>query len=295
MLTGGPLEPGAGMGSDVFISHSSQDREVANAACRRLENDGFRCWIAPRDILPAQDYGAAIVEGIRSARLFLLIFSARSNDSPQVKREVERAASSGLPILPFRVEDVTPSPALEYFISGSHWLDAIEPPLERHLDHLSDAVGRSLAPGRARAAAESGPAPAAPQLRRSGARTSIALAALGGAALVAAGGFALLSLTGDGGAEGAGENRQAEQATVTIFTRRAVPLPSARQLRLRSAPSEDAPVVRLISPDEVFRVAPRNGDWWPARLSSGDEGFVAHRWIRVIDEEAPRSAPAADS
>lgn len=284
------------MGHDVFISHSSQDCETANAACRRLEEEGFRCWIAPRDILPGQDYGAAIVEGIRGARLFLLIFSARSNESPQVKREVERAANSNLPILPFRVEDVTPSLALEYFISGSHWLDAIEPPLERHLDYLSEAVGRSLAPGRARPAPERAAATAAPLSRdRRGGPPYVVLAALGAMALFVAGGLAVWLASGDGGAEPAIENSRTDKAATTIFTRRAVPLPSARQLRLRSAPSEDAPVVRLISPDEVFRVAPRNGDWWPARLSGGDEGFVAHRWIRVIDEEAPGAAEPAAS
>ncbi|HEX8639666.1 MAG TPA: TIR domain-containing protein [Allosphingosinicella sp.] len=285
------------MGRDIFISHSSQDRDVAHAACRRLEEQGFGCWIAPRDILPGQDYGAAIVEGIRGAKLFLLIFSSRSNDSAQVKREVERAASAGVPILPFRVEEVTPAPALEYFISGSHWLDAIEPPLERHLDYLSDTVARSLAPEQRRPSpARSGPAIDPAASRRPRNRSSTALAAFGGAALVAAGGSAFWSLAG-GDSGGATENRQAAKANITIFTRRAVPLPSARQLRLRAAPSETAPVVRLISPDEVFRVAPRNGDWWPARLTNGDEGFVAHLWIRVIDEETPPAATpaAADS
>lgn len=131
------------MDHDVFISHSSHDREVAHAVCRRLEADGYRCWIAPRDILPGQDYGAAIVGGIRGARLFLLVFSSKSNESPQVKREVERAATSNLPIIPFRVENVTPSLALEYFISGAHWLDAIDPPLDRHLDYLSASSAKS--------------------------------------------------------------------------------------------------------------------------------------------------------
>lgn len=91
------------------------------------------------------------------------------------------------------------------------------------------------------------------------------------------------------GGPGAAEAEKAKAGS-TIFTRRAVPLPAARQLRLRAAPSADAPVVALIEPDEVFRVAPRNGDWWPARLRSGDEGFVSHRWIRVIDEETPSAS-----
>ncbi|MBV8722991.1 MAG: toll/interleukin-1 receptor domain-containing protein, partial [Candidatus Eremiobacteraeota bacterium] len=38
------------MAVKVFISHSSKDREIADAICRHLEAMGVSCWIAPRDI-----------------------------------------------------------------------------------------------------------------------------------------------------------------------------------------------------------------------------------------------------
>jgi hypothetical protein len=39
-----------------------------------------------------------------------------------------------------RVEDVTPSEHMEYYLAGQHWLDAMTPPLEEHLRRLADAV-----------------------------------------------------------------------------------------------------------------------------------------------------------
>src|SRR5262249_42480554 len=51
--------------------------------------------------------------------------------------EVERAVSRGLPVLPFRIENVPPNRAMEFFISGRHWLDALTPPLEAHLQELA--------------------------------------------------------------------------------------------------------------------------------------------------------------
>ena len=81
--------------ADVFISHSSKDRIVAEAARDRIERAGFRCWMAPIDILPGQDYGEAIVDAIRQSRIFLLVFSSASVDSAQVRRETERAAKLG--------------------------------------------------------------------------------------------------------------------------------------------------------------------------------------------------------
>jgi hypothetical protein len=133
------------MAHDVFISYAAEDKPTADAVCARLEVHRIRCWIAPRDVLPSMDYGQALVEAIRHSRLMILVFSARSNDSPHVKREVERASSRGIPILPFRIEDVTLSASLEYFIAGSHWLDALTPPLERHLEHLAETVNLLLA------------------------------------------------------------------------------------------------------------------------------------------------------
>ncbi|NCD19940.1 MAG: toll/interleukin-1 receptor domain-containing protein [Actinobacteria bacterium] len=128
------------MTHDVFICHSSEDRTIANAICSHLEQNRIRCWIAPRDVVPGSDYAQSIVEAIAETKITVLVFSHSSNQSPHVKREIERSVSHGIPILPFRVEDVVPSPSLEYFISDSHWLDAVTPPMEEHLEYLAGTV-----------------------------------------------------------------------------------------------------------------------------------------------------------
>jgi hypothetical protein len=128
------------MAHDVFISYSAQDKPTADAVCAKLESRGVRCWIAPRDILGGEEYAAALVNALRTSRLMVLIFSSGANQSQQVLREVERAVSKGLPILPLRIEDVPPSEAMEFYISSRHWLDALTPPLENHLLRLTDTV-----------------------------------------------------------------------------------------------------------------------------------------------------------
>jgi hypothetical protein len=128
------------MAHDVFVSYSSRDKAVANAVCATLESRRIRCWMAPRDVLPGVPYGEALIDAIQGSRVMVLVFSASANDSPQVLREVERAASKGIPIIPFRIEDVTPSKSMEFFISAPHWLDALTPPLEAHLGRLGETV-----------------------------------------------------------------------------------------------------------------------------------------------------------
>lgn len=143
------------MPHDVFVSYSSDDKPTADAVCATLENNGIRCWIAPRDILPGVDWGGAIVEAINASRVMVLVYSAKANESPQIKREVERAVNRGLTVIPFRIEDVPMSATLEFFMSMPHWLDALTPPLQVHLDRLADTTrlvleraGVSLAPPR---------------------------------------------------------------------------------------------------------------------------------------------------
>jgi hypothetical protein len=125
---------------DVFISHSSIDKPVADAAVAVLERSRIRCWVAPRDILPGSDWGAAIIQGIRASRLMLVIFSSHSNASEQVKREVERAVHQGIPIIPLRIENIQPTGSMELFLSTPHWLDALSLPMEAHLEQLARTV-----------------------------------------------------------------------------------------------------------------------------------------------------------
>jgi hypothetical protein len=134
------------VGHDVFISYASNDKVVADAVCAALEADHIRCYIAPRDVLPGQGYAQALVDAIHNAKVFVLVFSAASNSSHQVEREVDRAVSCGLPVLPLRVDDVMPSDWLEYYLAGQHWLDALTPPLEHHLARLSEATSILLQP-----------------------------------------------------------------------------------------------------------------------------------------------------
>lgn len=125
---------------DAFISYASPDKPIADAACAVLEQRGIRCWMAPRDVTPGLEWGAEIVRAIKESAVMVLVYSRNANASSQVKREVERAVSRGIAVVPFRIEDVPASETLEFFISTPHWLDALTPPMERHLQYLAETV-----------------------------------------------------------------------------------------------------------------------------------------------------------
>jgi hypothetical protein len=124
----------------IFISYSSKNKNIADAVCHKLEERKMKCWIAPRDILPGANYAEELINAIDESKLFVLIFSKDSNQSQHVLRECERAVSHGIPIIPFRIEDVLPGAALQYFIGPQHWLDAITAPCDAHINRLADTV-----------------------------------------------------------------------------------------------------------------------------------------------------------
>jgi hypothetical protein len=132
------------MAHDVFLSHSAQNREVADAVCAALEKAAIRCWVAPRDVRPGRSFPGEITRAIQQSKVMLLIFSGHSNNSEQVLREVQLATDSRLPIIRFRIEDVALTDDLRYFLSTPHWLDALTPPLSKHIARLELAIKELL-------------------------------------------------------------------------------------------------------------------------------------------------------
>jgi hypothetical protein len=131
---------GESMTHEVFISYSHHDKAIADGVCANLESTGIRCWIAPRDIAPGYDWPTSISEAIKHTRVFVLIFSSRSNSSKDVGRELILAANSNCIIVPFKIEDVPPEPGKEYYLARTHWLDAMDPPTQEQVDKLVKCV-----------------------------------------------------------------------------------------------------------------------------------------------------------
>jgi len=132
------------MSHEVFISYAAEDKATADRVCSSLEAAGFHCWIAPRDIEAGTSFPAAIVNGIQTSRVLVLVLSSHADASPHVKSEVKCAFDSGIAIVPFRIEDVNLSTDLQYFLSTVQWLDAWDGSLDAHLARLAEAVSDEL-------------------------------------------------------------------------------------------------------------------------------------------------------
>jgi hypothetical protein len=70
----------------------------------------------------------------------VLVFSASSNSSDDVSREIILAATSKLVIIPFKIEDIEPEPGKRYYLARTHWLEAMNPPTREQIRTLVETV-----------------------------------------------------------------------------------------------------------------------------------------------------------
>lgn len=128
------------MAYQVFISYSTKDKAVADRLCAYLETSGISCWIAPRNIVGGQDFGAAINDAIHCCRAVVLIFSSSANASRQVGREIKLAVDNDKTIIPVRLDTVLIADNFAYFLGASQWFDASGGLREEHLQRLAKTL-----------------------------------------------------------------------------------------------------------------------------------------------------------
>jgi len=138
---------------DVFISYATGEATpVCESLCEHLEATGLKCWMAPRNIMPSVSWDEAILDGIESSALVVVLCDRKADQSGYVKREVALANECDKPVLPVRL-DAFPLRGLRFLLLMHHWFEAAEGGFEGHLERLTNDIykllGRKnpLAPG----------------------------------------------------------------------------------------------------------------------------------------------------
>ncbi len=134
------------LGHDVFVSYASHDAVLAQKVCSALEGAGYRCWIAPRDVVPGTLYAEGIVGALDESRVVVLVLSKDAVSSAHVGKELERATSKRHPIIALKIDTAPLTPAFEYFLNESQWIDASGGGTDGGIAKLVEAVRRHLEP-----------------------------------------------------------------------------------------------------------------------------------------------------
>lgn len=108
--------------TDVFISYSHRDKDIAEHICTVLNEYGITYWIDSKGVRHGDDFKEDIVDAIVRSDILLFISSANSNKSRNTIKEVSIAEHSNKPILPVRIDDSPYNKSLEYDLCNRHWI-----------------------------------------------------------------------------------------------------------------------------------------------------------------------------
>lgn len=114
--------------SEVFISYSTEDSNIANAICHVVEENSIKCWMAPRDITGGRNYASEIVKAIKDVKIVLVIVSEKSSKSQHVLNEINIAVENSKIILPFKIDASSVKDEFSYYLNKTHWIDAFPEP-----------------------------------------------------------------------------------------------------------------------------------------------------------------------
>ena len=128
---------------DVFISYSTDDQKIAEGVCGYLESNGYRCFVAYRDIPLGVVWAAAIAKALDESAMMVVVFSRSFNNSAQTDREIEIASENRIPILTYRVANEQMTGAKKYYLKNLNWIDAFPEP-NRYFGQLLVSVEKLI-------------------------------------------------------------------------------------------------------------------------------------------------------
>lgn len=77
----------------VFISHSSKDEALASKVVSSLERAGLEVWYDKREIMPGDNWGDKIAEGLRESDAMVVLFTPSALESDFMRRDIDYALS----------------------------------------------------------------------------------------------------------------------------------------------------------------------------------------------------------
>jgi hypothetical protein len=111
--------------TEIFLSHSSQDREFANRIAAVLEAHGLPSWYSKRDLRGAQQWHDEIGHALARCDWFLLILSPAAVEAKWVKRELlyalrEKPYDEHIVVIDYQPAD---SGTLSWTLPDHQWVD----------------------------------------------------------------------------------------------------------------------------------------------------------------------------
>jgi hypothetical protein len=124
--------------SGVFVSYSRKDAEPALQIVAQLKSNNFDVWLDRHAITGGNLWREDIVKAINECSVFLILLSAASVQSRNVRKELDLADKKGKPVLPLFLSLVDLPDNMEYALAGIQWIDCTR--LELGIQQVMDVL-----------------------------------------------------------------------------------------------------------------------------------------------------------
>jgi hypothetical protein len=133
------------MAHEILIAHCPEDKAMAIVTCAALEKDGFKCWLAHRDLGKKRDTFKAINDAITNSKAMVVIVSEDANKTDVMAGQMNVAINSDVIFIPIRINKVEPEGVLQFYLADTQWFDVTDPPTEEQLLSLASMVKQIIA------------------------------------------------------------------------------------------------------------------------------------------------------
>jgi hypothetical protein len=126
------------MGSDIFLSYSRADHQLAEGFVKAAAARGISVWFDVQ-IEGGENWREKIAEALGSAEALVILFSEQSNKSTQLIKELALADRLRKRVVPVLIADCEPRGAYLYELASLNWIN-IYPNPETRLAGLVDTL-----------------------------------------------------------------------------------------------------------------------------------------------------------
>jgi hypothetical protein len=110
---------------DVFICHSSKQKDIAEKLVEVVEEEGHSAWISTRNLRPqdSDNYWNNIEDAIKRSKLLLVVSSKEAMISKDVQREIELAKKHQKTLIEFKTDDSPHTMFIKHAFDGIKWIE----------------------------------------------------------------------------------------------------------------------------------------------------------------------------
>jgi formylglycine-generating enzyme required for sulfatase activity len=175
----------------IFISYSRKDAEKVDDLITRLEADGYSVWVDREGIRGGDQWRQKIVKAIDNCQTFLCVLTPNSVISNNVRKELDIAEESKIPIIPVLLQDIVLPTDMRYQLAGLQKLDLSKDFDSGFVQLVQSLMEKGLKPSQS-ASVPQVPTKKLISAQPLGNRKNIAFLALAGILIVAVVGFRAL-------------------------------------------------------------------------------------------------------